>query len=243
MQAVLDIPNIKLPFPTYIVGGWVRDKLIDANSKPKDLDLCMVAPTFADMVKAVEDIGGEVFLATEGFLTLRCNIPGLGAVDVALARKDGEYSDGRRPDVTHIADCIEDDLARRDATVNAIAIDLADGTIIDPFHGVDDLNMKLIRAVGNAEDRIKEDYLRMLRYFRFSITKGFNLHQDIHRCMIYMEFVSGLKNVSQERIREELFKCFKADTMLTLSRLEYYSMIKEQVFSNNNMWLMPTTKQ
>jgi tRNA nucleotidyltransferase (CCA-adding enzyme) len=235
--------SLKSKYPLYAVGGYVRDKLIDPNSTPKDLDLCMVAPSFEEMERAVKDMGGKIYLSTPQYLTIRCKIPEIGDVDVAMARRDGEYGDGRRPDETFIADDIVDDLRRRDATINAIAVDVSNDEIIDPFYGQDDIKLKRIRAVGNAEDRIKEDYLRLLRYFRFSITKDFALHHDIHRCMLYLEFVGGLKNVSQERIREEIFKCFRFDTLKTLSMLEKYEFIKKQIFENTELWLKPTMEK
>ena len=234
--------KLKLKHPSFIVGGWVRDKLIDPNSKPKDIDICMVAPSFEEMREAILEVGGEIFLETPQYLTIRCKIPELGAVDFALARKDGEYSDGRRPDETFIANDIVEDLSRRDATINAMAIDLSNGELVDPFYGRDDIKFERIRAVGKAEDRIKEDYLRILRYFRFSLTKNFSLHPDIHRCFLYSEFINGLNKVSQERIRDEMFKCFKFDTTKTLLLLQKYPLLIDKIFSGD-LWLKPTNEK
>jgi len=218
-----NIPEIKMKYPTYIVGGWVRDKVIDPSSCPKDIDLAMVAPDFKSMREAVIAAGGEIYLETPQYLTIRCMIPELGAVDVALTRTDGEYTDGRRPDETHITDSIEDDLSRRDFTCNAIAVDVSNGHIVDPFGGVADAQDKILRTVRNARSRFEEDYLRLFRALRFAITKEFSLDCEIVAAMHDREICSGIKNISKERIREEMLKCFNHNTFTTVGYLNEYS--------------------
>lgn len=217
-----DIPKINMSRPTYIVGGWVRDKILDSKSKPKDLDLAMVAPSFEAMRESVIEAGGEIYLESPQYLTIRCQIPGLGPVDVAMTRTDGEYTDGRRPDSTHIADCIEDDLSRRDFTCNAIAVNVANGEVIDPFNGVNDINEYRLRTVRRAKDRFEEDYLRLFRALRFSITKAFDMDPDIDAALRDRDLCAGIKNISKERIREEMFKCFNFNTFITVRYLNEY---------------------
>ena len=238
----IEIPNISFDHPTYIVGGFCRDKIIDPDSNPKDIDLCMVCDSTEQVEEQIGNVGGKIFQSNPEFLTVRCMIPELGAVDIAVARRDGDYSDGRRPDSTEVADNITEDLARRDATVNAIAVDVSNGDIVDPFDGVGDIERRLIRAVGEPMNRIQEDYLRLLRYLRFSITKGFNIDPDIEDCFIDIELIRGLRFVSVERIREEMLKCFQFDTNWTLTNLERYPILREEIFSRG-LWLKPSLEQ
>lgn len=235
--------TIDAKYPTYIVGGWVRDKIINPDSEPKDLDLCMVAPSFEEMEKEVVRLGGKIFISKPEYFTIRCNIPELGAVDVALARSDGLYSDSRRPDEVSTAKDIEEDLKRRDCTMNAIAIDISTNEIIDPFSGLKDISDGVIKAVGNARERVDEDGLRLLRYFRFGITKYFEFDKEIIDLLKDCSCVyKSLDSVSSERIREEIFKCFKFDTLATLSRLEAYKGIRDYIFYDGDLglWLKPT---
>ncbi len=237
----MNIPKIKFSYPTFIVGGWVRDKIINPKTQPKDLDLCMVVDSFEKMEQAILEVGGEIYLSTPKYRTIRCKIPELGAVDFAMARKDGEYSDGRRPDSTDIADNIIDDLSRRDFSSGAIAINIQTGEIIDPFEGVKDIENKILRCVGNAKNRFEEDMLRLLRAIRFSITKDFEMSKEIKECLNNGGLVYGLKTVSVERIYEEMYKCFDFDTLKTLSMLEKYPFVRDLVFKEN-MKLLPSLK-
>jgi tRNA nucleotidyltransferase (CCA-adding enzyme) len=235
--------SLKSKYPLYAVGGYVRDKLIDSDSTPKDLDLCMVAPSFDEMERAVKDMGGKIYLSTPQYLTIRCKIPEIGDVDVAMARRDGDYGDGRRPDETFIADDIQSDLQRRDFSCNAIAVDVSNGEIIDPFGGQLDIKDKLLKTVGDPYARFSEDYLRLLRAIRFAITKGFDISDSVGKALHDEKLCSGLKNVSQERIREELFKCFKHDTLMSIVYFNFYKNIRDQVFHNTDLWLKPTMEK
>ena len=154
--------NIKF----YQVGGSVRDDLLGFPSK--DIDYSVEAPSFEAMKSEIVNRGGEIFLEKPEYLTIRANVPNMGACDYVLCRKDGAYYDGRRPESVEIG-TIRDDLARRDFTVNAMAIN-EDGELIDPHGGKVDLLHKTLRCVGNAHERFSEDYLRMLRAIRFCIT-------------------------------------------------------------------------
>jgi tRNA nucleotidyltransferase/poly(A) polymerase len=209
---------------------------------PKDIDLCVVCE-FAAIKPAIESIGGKVFLEVPDHMTARCKIPGLGDVDIAVARVDGNYSDGRRPDSVVRASDIIQDLSRRDCTMNAMALNLNNGAFIDPFGGSYDIEIGVINAVGNARSRIKEDYLRALRYFRFGIVKNMELSDDIEQALGDEFLMRGLSNVSNERIRDELYRCFHKDTFLSLIRMNHYPFMAEQIFKSGSIWLKPTMEK
>lgn len=223
----------------YQVGGHVRDKLLGVKSK--DVDYSVEANSYAEMVAWIRQQGGQIFLEQEQFWTVRAKI-GKIAADYVLCRKDGQYTDGRRPDSVSVGTLL-DDLRRRDFTVNAIAYDEQADEYIDPHNGRDDLRLNLLRCVGDPQERFNEDALRLLRAIRFSVTKGFKLHPSVEEVLHDRNLAQKLKvNVSDERKREELYKCFHFDTILTLQHLTNFWRIREACFSNNKMWLMPTMK-
>lgn len=223
----------------YQVGGFVRDSLLGIKSK--DIDFTVEAPSYEVMKQAViERCGGDpncVKVEKPEFVTIRAVDPVLGGVDFVLARKEGTYSDGRRPDSVEMG-TLYDDLSRRDFTVNAIAR-ADDGSLIDPFGGADDLSIRVLRCVGDTEKRMTEDALRMLRAIRFSITKGFSMHYQLDDFLRLASSARLLAKVSIERVREELLKAFEFDTYLTLTMLENYPRIREAIFSRN-LKLTPT---
>lgn len=223
----------------YLVGGAVRDKLLGLRSK--DNDYVVEAKSYDDMKQAILDKGGQIFLETPQHFTIRALIPELGAADFVLPRKDGCYSDGRRPDSVSVGN-LHDDLARRDFTMNAIALDEESGDYIDPFNGKADIVNGVIRCVGEAYDRFFEDSLRLLRAIRFKITKGFYLHYDVVKCLHSQELADRLANVSDERKKDELHKCFAKDTPATLKLLSELPLISKAVFDSKKLWLMPTMK-
>jgi tRNA nucleotidyltransferase/poly(A) polymerase len=212
----------------YEVGGKVRDFFL--NIPNKDADFCVIAPSYKHMKDYLVGRGAKIYLEKPEFFTIRCKLPPFGDADFRLGRTEGHYSDGRRPDQVYVASCIEDDLYFRDFTVNAIAKD-EDGNIIDPFGGSLDLQNKLIRCVGNPYDRFDEDALRLLRAVRFSITKGFEIEKETEQCLFNSYLLNKLRiSVSVERIREELNKCFKFDTIQTLQVLSYYVSLRNICF-------------
>ena len=128
-------------------------------------------------------------------------------VEVTAFRKEGRYSDFRRPDEIQFAETIEEDLARRDFTVNALALSFSERgapEIIDPFHGRDDLKNKIIRAVGDPRERFGEDALRLMRAVRFACQLNFTVADETARAI--KEKAGLLEAISKERIRDELQK-------------------------------------
>lgn len=218
-------------FQFYEVGGCVRDAHLGVDSK--DVDFSVVAPPgeFSDAASAFQSLGE--YLAAEGFqifesrpefLTIRAQVPRGHALalrtkvaDFVLARKDGPYSDGRRPDYV-LPGTLEDDLSRRDFTVNALALSV-DWRLIDLFGGLQDLKDRKLRFVGDRYQRIDEDGLRVMRALRFQITKGFVMTADTEMAVFSARAAKSLSRVAVERIREELVKMFRADTLASLKLL------------------------
>jgi len=226
----------------YLVGGCVRDQLLGVPSK--DFDFVVLVDTFEAMRDEINKNGGEIFLEKESFQVIRAKLPNYGAADFVLPRKDGAYSDNRHPDSTEIAQSLYEDSLRRDFTVGAMYKNLATGEIIDYHGGKKDIENKAIRCVGCAGDRIMEDSLRLLRAIRFAITKDFSFDIDLDRCLRNELYTNLLKNVSPERIREEIYKCFKFNTMETLDILRDYPLITREIFNERTkLWLKPTTEE
>lgn len=219
----------------YKVGGCVRDEIIGRNSK--DIDFSVEASSYDEMREEILRIGGTIFLETPQFLTIRAKIPGIGTTDYVLCRKDGAYNDGRHPDKVE-AGSIYDDLERRDFTMNAIA--KYDGTYIDPHGGIKDIAQRIIRCVGSPEKRFTEDGLRILRAFRFAITLGFKLDKEISSFLYDSDLKGLLSGISKERIREELFKMFRADSISSFRTLDGFGM---WFLFEDDLWLKPTLEQ
>jgi len=222
----------------YLVGGFVRDKILGVKSK--DMDYSVEASSYEAMRQAIVERGGDIFLEKPEYLTIRARVPGLGAADFVLCRKDGAYIDGRRPEDVEPG-TLMDDLARRDFTMNAIAM-TEDGEYIDPFFGRKHMLEGMIQCVGSARERFDEDYLRMLRAIRFAITKKMALSPEIMVCLIDHTMASKIGEVAIERVREEMLKCFHADTPQTLQILEDLRHVKHAVFGGE-LRLKPTLEK
>lgn len=240
----LTIPDIKIfpNFNIYVTGGYVRDAILDIESK--DIDIACEASSFEEMLEWVEKTHDKVFLINPEFFTIRALYEKGDARDYVLCRKDGKYSDSRHPDTVE-AGSIYDDLSRRDFTIGAMAINLKSGSLIDPHGGVADLERRLLRAVGSARARFKEDPLRILRAIRFAITKGLTLDPEIIIILHSPQWAKEIKTVSVERIREEIYKCFKFDTAKTLFFLNEHcsNEFVEVIFQENVLWLKPTLER
>ena len=184
----------------WVVGGSLRDTLL--GRAPQDWDLATSAlPTdLMRMFKRVVPTGIE-----HGTVTV---LWGDKPYEITTLRGEGAYSDSRRPDQVYFVKDIEDDLARRDFTVNAVAYDALEDRLIDPFGGIADLEAERLRTVGRAEERFGEDGLRVLRAARFVATLGFCL-DDATRAAI-PSALGAFERVSKERVRDEWLKIMKA---------------------------------
>jgi tRNA nucleotidyltransferase/poly(A) polymerase len=216
----------------FLCGGAVRDLL--SNKKPKDMDYVIMASSYDEMLNYILSHGGKIHQERPQFQTIRAWLPKVENADFALPRKDGVYSDHRRPDDTEIASTLLEDSQRRDFTVNAMYKDVDTEEIIDYHNGKADLEAKILRTVGSAYDRFSEDPLRMLRAIRFAITKGFQLDSDIKgNLSLYSLTMDFIKSVKIERAMEELEKCFAFDTELTLSYINEYNGLFSRLIGNS----------
>ncbi len=191
----------------YLVGGCVRDMVI--GKTPKDYDIV----TNCDLDKLIVDLkdnGWKINEAGKQFLVLIAS-KNDEQFEVALFRKDGTYTDGRRPDFVEIGD-INSDAERRDLTFNALYYDPftfesgKENVYLDPSkNGLSDIKNKLIRLNGNPSDRIKEDLLRIMRVYRFSNQLGFNIEEStLQACRD--NFATMTANIPAERIKNEIEK-------------------------------------
>jgi poly(A) polymerase len=241
-------------FKFYEVGGKVRDEILGLQSKDVDYvavpneNLLEKYKTAHEMFVILESYlhneKFEIFLSTPDCFTIRAKFPKdhkyQGVADFVMARKEIGYVEGTRTPIV-VPGTLYDDLERRDFTLNALAKD-DDGTIIDFFNGRKDLEDGVLRTPLETEVTFNDDPLRVLRAIRFAITKGFSLkYLDYYINNYNYEDKMGV--VSSERIREELFKCFKHDTMDTLDTLNDYPSLKRYIFENKLMWLKPTMEQ
>jgi len=225
------------PIEIYLVGGAVRDKFIGRCRK--DTDYAVEAPSYGMMREYLATLG-EIILEKPEFFTIKVRI-GRQVNDYVLCRRDGMYKDGRHPESVELGS-IYDDLARRDFTINAMAISTSTGQLIDPHDGIQDMRKGILRCVGDPYTRFSEDALRILRAIRFKITLGFVFDPRLSTCFLNPILLKLLQNVNQDRIREELTKCFMHDTPATLDILAQFKLVQNACFSNSAMWLKPTTE-
>ena len=188
-----------------VVGGCVRDSIL--GREPHDWDICTSA-TPEQMMEVFKDYHIIPTGLQHGTITIMLN--GVG-YEVTTFRLDGNYSDGRHPDSVKFTSNLIEDLSRRDFTVNAMAYNDDEG-LIDPFGGLYDLENKVIRCVGKAEDRFNEDALRMLRAIRFACQLDFDIHPSIGWQLGYTNITQKLNDISAERINSEFIKMITTDT-------------------------------
>ena len=213
----------------WIIGGWVRDRLQGLNPTEMDIATNLHPDIVSQLFDKTIPVGaafGTILVLDEGsdksweVTTLRC---------------DGTYGDGRRPDDVEFGDNIIEDLARRDFTINAMALDPVSGEIIDEFGGLDDLNAAIIRAVGNSHDRIREDGLRIMRAFRFLDSGELGtrvLDEDLQ--VAITENLHMLSKVSSERKWAELSRILQGINNKEVIRLMQSFGVLNQVIPETN---------
>ena len=227
------------------VGGCVRDEMLGLRTK--DVDFVVIAPGFDAMRAELVRQGFKTHVEKPEFVTIRAGVPEGHALrsrtkdaDFVLARKDSATGDGRRPDFVE-AGTLEDDLARRDFTVNAMAR-ATDGTLHDPHGGRADLEAMTLRFVGDPAQRITEDGLRVIRGFRFMVTKGFTPAIETFVALTSPLAVEMLAKVSTERIREELERMLAFDTLATLAVFDEMGAEMRDVIFGGSLRLSATMK-
>lgn len=205
-------------FDIYIVGGFVRDYLL--NRQSNDYDLCTNASVEEMLVLAnkynyhILDIGkkhGTIVFCINDF-----------KVEVTTYRIDQDYLDYRHPSKIIFTNNLEEDLLRRDFTINSLCLD-KDGNLIDLLNGKKDLNDKIIKAIGDPNVRFNEDALRMLRAIRFSLELNFKIDDCTFKAI--QDNANLIKYISSERIRDELIKMVKCDNPNTLVLLKESNLL------------------
>ena len=206
-------------FKAYLVGGAVRD--IFLHKKPHDFDVATNA-TPQDVMKLFRTVIPTGF--EHGTVTV--HFEGL-EIEVTTFRTESGYSDGRHPDSVNYAATIEEDLSRRDFTINAIAADLKNGKIVDPFGGRRDIKKKIIRTVGKAHERFMEDGLRPVRCVRFACKLGFSIEKYTFSELFDSEIQKKISSISIERFRDEFEKILgSAKPSVGLKLLEETGIMK-----------------
>lgn len=189
-------------FEAYVVGGSLRDSLLGKTADDVDMTTSALPEETAALFSDLRVIPTGIKHGTVTVLT-----PSGAAVEITTFRTDGAYSDSRHPDSVTFTRSLDEDLARRDFTVNAMAYSPKRG-IIDIFGGRRDLESRTVRCVGDPERRFDEDALRILRAFRFSAQLGFDIEENTLRAAL--DRGESLSRIARERVRTELMKLLSA---------------------------------
>jgi len=223
MKLPLEVQNVvntlqKHGFEAYAVGGSVRDFLM--GKEPKDWDVTTNAKP-----EEIQKVFPDSFYTNKfGTVTVKTKGKNIKEIEVTTYRLEEDYSDKRHPDKVKFTTSLEEDLARRDFTINAMAFD--GEKIVDLFSGEKDLKNKIIRTVGDPNERFNEDALRLARAARFAVVLGFEIEENTKQAI---KANSGLiKEISWERIRDEFEKIIVSDaphegieTLRELGMLKY----------------------
>lgn len=244
-------------FKFYEVGGKIRDEFLGLTNKDVDYvavpntkdSVLLSCYTAIDMFGKLEyflrEKGFEIFLITPDCYTIRAKFPEgykyQGVADFVMARKEIGYILGTRIPIVEPGNLF-DDLSRRDFTVNAMAKDPDTGEIIDYFNGRYHIGSKKLITPLDPIITFDDDPLRILRGIRFCITKGFTFGESEFDAIWHYDYNSKMSVVSTDRIREELLKCFKYDTLETINTLRRFPCLQDYIFTRTNIWLKPTTE-
>src|SRR5471030_2394585 len=214
-------------YEAYVVGGCVRDSLL--NKTPKDWDIT-TKPKPEEVIKLFDKV--VLTGLKHGTVTVIINKYGY---EVTTYRTDGEYEDNRHPKEVQFVSSLKEDLARRDFTINAMAYNEKDG-LVDYFAGIQDLNDQIIKTVGEPKKRFDEDALRMLRAIRFSAQLNFKIDEIVLGTI--KELKDNIKNISKERIREEFNKILisnprKIEILKECEILEYIIPVINNIYNFN----------
>lgn len=208
-------------FEIRLVGGCVRDVLRGVT--PKDIDLCTDALP-SEMIAIAEEHNIKVVPTGLQHGTVTFVVEDQ-SYEITTLRIDTD-TDGRHANV-EFTRSFEEDARRRDLTINAMSFDF-DGKLYDYFGGREDLKNKVVRFVGNYEDRIREDYLRIFRYFRFASVMGAEVDNDIAEFCVQDDVVDGLRKISKERIWSEFKKVRFSDNDLISKMFGIINTVEEE---------------
>lgn len=197
----------KAGFEAYLVGGCVRDLML--GKKPGDWDITTIA-TPEEIVLLFPHTFYENNFGTVGVVNEETEDESLKNIEVTTYRLETTYSDGRHPDQVFYSKNLEDDLRRRDFTINALAYSVSKGQLTDLYKGQDDLENKVVRAVGNPKERFEEDGLRILRAVRIANQLGFVINNETEEAVKISREI--LAKIAKERIRDEFVKILNSET-------------------------------
>ncbi len=185
-------------FEAYLVGGAVRDEFMGKGAHDWDVATNAKPEEVITIFHRVIPTGIKHGTVTVHFMKQ--------AIEVTTFRTESDYSDGRHPDKVEYAGHIEEDLSRRDFTMNAMAASLKDGHIVDPYGGAEDIQKKTIRAVGQPVERFMEDGLRPVRAVRFASQLGFKIEENTWAAILREDILKKSAGISLERFRDEFCK-------------------------------------
>ncbi|MEM5811821.1 MAG: HD domain-containing protein [Candidatus Aenigmatarchaeota archaeon] len=209
-------------YKAYLVGGCIRDVLL--KRKPKDWDIT----TDAKPEEILKIFSNKAFYENRfGTVAVKTDSQDetLKVIEITTFRAEGKYSDLRRPDRVVFIDSLEKDLARRDFTINSLALDI-EGKIIDIYGGIDDLKSKLIRTVGKPEERFREDALRLIRAVRLACELNFNIDDETFKAI--KKFADLIRYIANERIRDEFTKIIMSENAtLGIELMRKSNLLKE----------------
>ncbi|HEY4494910.1 MAG TPA: HD domain-containing protein [Candidatus Paceibacterota bacterium] len=229
-------------FEAYAVGGCVRDFIlgrepydwdITTNAKPEEIQKIFLSSVY-------ENDFGTVAINTESLN------PKLKIIEITTYRVEEKYTDKRHPDSVKFTKKLEDDLSRRDFTVNAMALEIQNSKfkiqndnskfkIVDPFGGQDDIKNKIIRTVGNPDERFNEDALRLMRAARFAVQLGFNIEEKTAEAI--RKNSGDLVAISKERIRDEFSKIIMTKRAKTgIETLRDFDLLKHIIPELEEGW-------
>ena len=219
-QSVIDILELlhTKTEKAYLVGGCVRDMFM--HLEPHDYDIC--SDLTPDVATKVLSAKYPVIPKGIEYGTVVALVDGI-EYEVTTFRGETDYSDGRHPDSVKFVSNIEDDLARRDFTINAMAYDMAENKVVDPFGGLMDLKNGILRAVGDANERFLEDGLRIMRALRFAIKYNLTIEPATKEAIIRNR--NMLQQVSKERITSEFQKILTCGQPIRSTFLEFAPVI------------------
>lgn len=230
----------------YLIGGSVRDSLMGRESKDKDFVVVSSKNTideaWDEMISFLTLEGYVIFEERKNCFTVRARFP-LNhkykqlTADFVLARKEIGYIPGTRTPIVEPGNMV-DDVFRRDFTVNTLYLNDLDEIIDLTGRGVEDIKYKLLDTPTDPFKTFKDDPLRVFRAIRFSVTKEFAMSERVEEAIFTGDFDFSV--ISIERVRTELFSCFKENTVETLRQLYKFPKLQNYAFKDTNLWLKPT---
>ena len=208
-------------FEAYLVGGCVRDLLMDIE--PKDWDVTTNAKP-EEIIKIFEKTVYENDFGTVAVIQEGVSQETFKQIEITPYRIEAKYSDFRHSNEVKFSDNLEDDLKRRDFTMNALALNNK-GHVFDLFNGLKDIENKTIKTVGDANERFNEDALRILRAIRFSVQLNFSISHETTESILKNSML--IKHISEERIRDEFSKIIMSkNPSIGLGMLEKFGLLQ-----------------